>query len=76
MSLALLVKNDIFAYLTLKLTLKMNNQSSRRNSLYNQNDTKKKSTSHEKDVLHFFLFFFLKINGFFYILTLEFTLRP
>ena len=36
---------------------------------------KKRSTSQERDVLHFFLFFFLKLNVF-YILTLELTLRP
>ena len=59
--------------LTLKMTF--NRQNSTRNGLFNQNDTKKRSTSHEKNVLHFFLFFFLKINVF-HILTLELTLRP
>ena len=85
MFLALLVKHHIFLHLTLKLkvtllilkvTLKMtfNPHNSARNSLFNQNDTKKKSTSHEKDLLHFFLFSLLRINVF-YILTLELTLE-
>ena len=59
------------------LTLKMilNHQNSTISSLCNQNDTKKRSTSHEKEILHFFLFFFLKKNVS-HILTLELTLRP
>ena len=74
MSLALLVKKSYFPsldleidLLTLKMTLKMtfNHQNSARNSLFNQNDTKRRLTSHEKNLLHFFLFFFLQINVFF-----------
>ena len=64
MFLSLLVKNHIeIDLLTLKMTF--NHQNSTRNSLFNQNGTKKRSTSHEKGVLHFFLFFFLKIIVFF-----------
>ena len=70
MFLASLVKNHIFLHLTLKfdiLTLKMAfiHRNSTVKSLFYQYETKKRSTSHEKDVLHFFLFFFLKFNVFF-----------
>ena len=59
-----------------------NHQNSTRNSLFDQNDTKKRSTSHEKDVLHFFLFLFLEINVFLHfdlgidLTTLKMTLNP
>ena len=84
MFLASLVENHIFLHLTLRLTLKMtfNHQNSTLNSLFIQNDTKNRLTSHEKDVLHFFLFFFLKIKGFLHfdlgidLTTLKITLNP
>ena len=66
--------------MTLKMTF--NHQNSARNSLFNQNDTKKRTTSHEKDLLHFFLFFLPKIIVFFYfnrgidLMTLRMTLNP
>ena len=62
--------------MTLKMTF--NRHNSAKNSLFNQNDTKKGLTSHEKDLLHFFLFFFLKINVFllFDLTTLKMTFNP
>ena len=76
--LALLVKNHVF----LHLTLTMNHPNSAKNSLFIQNDTKKRLTLHKKELLHFFLFFFPKIINFLHfdlgidLTTLKMTLNP
>ena len=42
------------------LMMTFNNQNSTINGLFNQNHTKSRSKSHEKDIKHLFLFVFLK----------------
>ena len=50
--------------------------------LFDQNETKRRSTSHKKDLLDFFQFFFLKFNVFSHfdlgidLTSLKMTLNP